>query len=234
VTATVESEARSSAGPIAAYLRSVERRLHAPRSTRRELTTELADGLWDAAEAYRKAGDPPLLAETRAVRECGPVDTVVAAYRPEVVALQGRRTAALFALSMPVMVFAWGLVWSTKAPGPPASGVWHLGLLSGLTDWAGVAGGVAAMAAAAMFVVSARRAWPVRPVVAGLVALCGAALLLSMGSSALMEVLNAAQIRHITAGSWPVVALGVLTWVLTAWQVVSLWRSARLAFRPNV
>jgi hypothetical protein len=234
MTATVETEVRSSDGPIAVYLRCVERRLHAPRSTRRELTTELADGLWDAAEAYRKAGDPPLLAETRAVRDCGPVDIVVAAYRPEVVALQGRRTAALFALSMPVMVLAWGLVWTTKAPGPPPPGVWRLGFLSGLTDWAGAAGGVAAMVAAAMFVVSARRAWPVRPVVAGLVALCGASLVLSMCSAAVMDVVNAAQIRQITAGSWPVVALGVLTWALTAWQIVSLWQSARLAFRPNV
>ncbi|MGW5358885.1 permease prefix domain 1-containing protein [Actinopolymorpha pittospori] len=233
MTATLETEVRSSDGPIAAYLRCVERRLRAPRSTRRELTTELADGLFDAAEAYQRAGVPPVLAEARAVRECGPVDTVVAAYRPEVVALQGRRTAALFALSMPVLVLAWGLVWSTKAPGPLPSGRWHLGFLSGLTDWAGLVGGVAAMVAAWAFVISARRAWPVRPVVAGLVALCGASLLLSAGSSTVMEVVNGTEIRQITAGSWPVTALGFLTTALTAWQVVSLWRSAWQALRKD-
>jgi hypothetical protein len=71
------------------------------------------------------------------------------------------------------------------------------------------------------------------PVVAGLVMFCGGSLLLSAGSSTVMEVVNVAQIRQITAGSWPVTALGLLTTALTAWQVVSLWRSAWQVLRKD-
>lgn len=223
---------RSDDGPIGAYVTALGHALRGPRGARRDVTTELADGLRDAADAYVEAGMPQREAQVRAVRECGPVEDVAAAYAPELAAVQGRRTAAVCALSMPATVLAWGLTWSAEVPTVPAGDHrWRLGVLSDLTDWAGIAGGVAGCVLAALLVVSARRVVPVRLVLALLVVLCGGAVLVSTVCSVVMNVANAEQIEWMLAGSTSAVVLSMATGVVSVWQLGSLCRSANLAFR---
>ncbi|MGW0227684.1 permease prefix domain 1-containing protein [Actinopolymorpha singaporensis] len=220
---------RSDDDPIGAYVTALGNALRGPRGARRDVTTELADGLRDAADAYVEAGMPAREAEARAVRESGPVEDVAAEYAPELAAVQGRRTAAVCALSMPATVLAWGLTWSAEVP--TGGHRWRLGVLSDLTDWAGIAGGVAGCVLAALLVVSARRVVPVRLLLALLVLLCGGAVLVSTVCAVVMNVANAERIAWMLAGSTPAVALSLATGVVSAWQLGSLCRSANLAFR---
>ncbi|MFD2079930.1 hypothetical protein SAMN05421678_105242 [Actinopolymorpha cephalotaxi] len=228
---------RGDGGPITAYVTDLGRALRGPRGARRDVTAELADGLRDAADAYVDAGIPEREAQVRAVRECGPVADVAAAYAPELAAVQGRRTAAVCALSMPATVLAWGLTWRAEVPSaeapvtPAGTHPWRLGVLSDLTDWAGIAGGSAGCVLAGLLVVSARRAVPVRLVLALLVGLCGGAVLVSTVCSAVMNVANAELIEWMLAGSTPAVVLSLATGAMSAWQLVSLFRTADFAFR---
>ncbi|NYH89492.1 hypothetical protein F4554_002130 [Actinopolymorpha rutila] len=231
-TSTTPVPGRRDDGPIGAYVTALGHALRGPRAARRDVTAELADGLHDAADAYVEAGMPEREAQVRAVRECGPVADVAAEYAPELAAVQGRRTAAVCALSMPATVLAWGLTWRAELPSTPAPHrQWRLGVLSDLTDWAGIAGGAAGCVLAALLVVSARRVVPVRLVLALLVILCGGAVLVSTACSVVMNVANAELIEWMLAGSSAAVALSLATGVISAWQLASLCRSANLAFR---
>ncbi len=241
-TETTALARRRDDGPIAAYVTALDDALRGPRGARRDVTAELADGLRDAADAYVDAGTPEREAQARAVRECGPVRDVAAAYAPELAAVQGRRTAAMCALSMPATVLAWGLTWRVAVPSaqvpsarvpsaPTGSHPWRLGVLSDLTDWAGIAGGVAGCCLAALLVASARRVLPVRLVLVLLVFLCGGALLVSTVCSVAMNVANAEQVRWMLAVSTPALVLSLATGAISAWQLGSLCRSANLAFR---
>ena len=214
---------------VDSYVRTVGRRLIGPVGTRRGLMRELADGLHDATEAHVRAGLPVAAAQARAVRECGPVEALVAAYQPELAAAQGRRTSMLLALLMPGLVLLWDLPWmfagAWNTPAPRA--VW---VLSDVITYAGLAAGGCALLALALFVAGARLRWPVVKLT-GAVGLLGVVVLaLTLTCSAAMAVLNPGESMAVLARSWIGLGVEAVTIVATGSMTLSLIRSLRLAF----
>jgi hypothetical protein len=223
---------------ISAYVRQVAKDLPGPRGLRRDVLAELADGLHDAAHAYRRAGLSAHDAERRAVADAGPPADVAAAYRPELLAAQAGRTATLFALSMPALTLAWMLSWrlwppagAAMSPSEPSSRL--VSLLSTLTDGFGILGALGGVAGLASVTWTARRRRPVRPVVVALVAVCGVAVASVVASSVAMNLLTPARALDMMAASTPVSLVGLATLIVVAWQVASLYRTARLVFRQG-
>ncbi|WP_020576444.1 permease prefix domain 1-containing protein [Actinopolymorpha alba] len=218
--------------PIADYLRELERALPGPRTVRRDLLGELADGLHDAVEAHTRAGLSTHQAEVRAVEASGQVAELASAYRTELAVAQSRRTARLFALSMPSLVLAWTAVWtrnfptsSSAAGGPP-----HMELLSSLTDWIGLVGGGSALCVLALLTWVARMNVPVRAILVGQVVVGGTAVTVSSVASVAMNVLNSEQVLRVVMSSPPLFALGIVSTALSVWKVHSLWLTSRTAF----
>ncbi|MGW5358886.1 permease prefix domain 1-containing protein [Actinopolymorpha pittospori] len=214
---------------VDSYVRTVGRRLRGPVGTRRELMRELADGLDDATEAHVRSGLPVAAAQARAVRECGPVDALVAAYQPELAASQGRRTSMLLALLMPGLVLLWDVPWmfagAWNAPAPRAVLV-----LSDVITYTGLAAGGCALLALAFFVAGARLRWSVAKLT-GAVGLLGVVVLaLTLTCSAAMAVLNPGDTVAVFAWSWIGLLVEAVTIVATGSMTLSLIRSLRLAF----
>ncbi|GII93741.1 permease prefix domain 1-containing protein [Sinosporangium siamense] len=115
------------------YVATLGRALRGPRSVRRDMLAEARDSLHDTAEGHVARGLSPVEAERRAVEEFGPVREIAPAYQRELVAGQGRRTAALLFLTMPPTVLLWTLTW-WLFPWPPAGA-------SALPEWYGLVAG---------------------------------------------------------------------------------------------
>jgi hypothetical protein len=128
-----------------------------------------ADGLADAAAAYRKAGLGADEAERRAVADFGTVEVVGPELRREIGVRQARRTSRILCAVLPVVL----LVRST-APGHAPHGravlLAHLGGLAALT----VLLGVAALACAGRLAVPSARL----PSLVGYAAMAGGAAVL--------------------------------------------------------
>ncbi|MEU7888926.1 permease prefix domain 1-containing protein [Microbispora bryophytorum] len=99
------------AGPIDEYVASMRHALRGPGGARRDLLTEARDSLLDAAEAYEGEGLPRDEAERLAVADFGTVPEVAPGFQGELTVSQGRRTAALLFLSVPLMAFMWAVIW---------------------------------------------------------------------------------------------------------------------------
>lgn len=93
--------------------------LHGPRRSRAGLLAEIRDGLEDAAAAHRSRGLSEQAAEARAVAEFGPVSDLAPLYQAELTATQARGTAALLAVSFP-MLYGSGSSSGAAATGGPA------------------------------------------------------------------------------------------------------------------
>ncbi|MEQ4204768.1 permease prefix domain 1-containing protein [Actinopolymorpha sp. B17G11] len=216
---------------IAGYLRALARALPGPRRTRTELLGELADGLHDAADAYVRAGMDPRQAEAQAVGDCGRIAEIAPAYRAELIAAQSRRTAMLFALSMPATVLAWTLAWTIgvrEVPSLLTSDHPRLAIfLSQVTDLAGMAGGVSGLATLGLLMWSGRLRRFLRPVIAGQVVVGATVLAVTMGCSTAMNLLDPSFALRVAGASALVPIVGAATCVLGGWQVHSLWRTFR-------
>jgi hypothetical protein len=101
------------------YVAGLSRRLTGPRRAKADLLAEARDGLTDAAEAYVEAGLPSDEAAARAVSDFGSYRQVVPGYQTELAVAQGRFTAVLVMIAMPL-----GMGLSRFMPGgnPPDSG----------------------------------------------------------------------------------------------------------------
>ncbi|MGI5157074.1 permease prefix domain 1-containing protein [Microbispora sp. CA-102843] len=140
------------AGPIDEYVVSMRHALRGPGGARRDLLAEARDSLLDAAEAYECEGLPRAEAERLAVADFGTVPEVAPGFQEELAVSQGRRTAALLFLSVPLTALSWSVIWRVF-PGTPSMAVakpeWY-GLLSRTVDGiqlaTGVAGGLALLA----------------------------------------------------------------------------------------
>jgi hypothetical protein len=221
--------------PIAGYLRALARLLPGPRRMRTELLGELSDGLHDAAEAYARAGMDPRRAEAQAVGECGQLAEIAPAYRAELIAAQSRRTAMLFALSMPATVFAWTLAWTVGVRAVPSlltSDHPRLALvLSQVTDWAGMAGGLSGLATLGLLMWSGRLRRFLPAVITGQVVVGAAVIAVTMGCSTAMNLLDPSFALRVAGASMVVPVVGAATCVLGGWQVHSLWRTYRAVAR---
>ena len=105
------------------YVAGLSRRLTGPRLAKADLLAEARDGLTDAAEAYEEAGLPVSEAAARAVSDFGSYRQVVPGYQTELAVAQGRFTAVLLMVAMPVGMGLSQLMLSRSASGPaPDSG----------------------------------------------------------------------------------------------------------------
>ncbi len=220
----IEPTGQIAGGPISVYLASLDRRLRGPRRIRRDLLAEARDGLVDTAEALAEDGLPPVAAELAAVAEFGPVAEVASAYQEELAAGQGRRTAAMLFLTVPVCSLLWSLMWRIFPTVPvhrhtPLPG-WFW-TISRLLDWTQVAVAVlGAVALVAFGVVALRRP---RAVTRALGILIVAHLPLLAVMSMVLTIANGEELRHFRDFP-PAMALNVLTFLLYGWQLCSAYR----------
>lgn len=125
------------------YVAGLDAALHGPNRVREDLVAEARHSLIDAAEAYRRSGLSPAEAAGRAVAEFGEYRQVVPGYQAELAVAQGRRTALLIALALPVLtVLAPLMWWHGPWPGTPAS-PYYLRLAQAF-DYLSLGGGVVA------------------------------------------------------------------------------------------
>ncbi|MFG1877808.1 permease prefix domain 1-containing protein [Sphaerisporangium sp. NPDC049003] len=101
----------ASAGVIDDYVTTLGRTLRGPRRVRRDLVTEARDSLADSAESYLSEGLDPVEAERLAVAEFGAVAEIAPGYQEELAAHQGRRTAAVVFVTVPLMTLMWSGIW---------------------------------------------------------------------------------------------------------------------------
>ncbi|KAB8187094.1 permease prefix domain 1-containing protein [Microbispora catharanthi] len=140
------------AGPIDEYVASMRHALRGPGGAKRDLLTEARDSLLDAAEAYEGEGLPRAEAERLAVADFGTVPEVAPGFQGELTVSQGRRTATLLFLSVPLIAFMWAVIWRIFPGSPHVDEIkpaWF-GLLARTVDLlqlsVGVMGGVALLA----------------------------------------------------------------------------------------
>ncbi len=84
------------------YVAGLSRRLTGPRLAKADLLAEARDGLTDTADAYAEAGLPAAEAAAQAVSDFGSYRQVVPGYQTELAVAQGRFTAVLVMIAMPV------------------------------------------------------------------------------------------------------------------------------------
>jgi len=118
---------RVSAGPeaIAAvehYLTDLSARLRGPRTVRRRILAEVADGLTETIGTHTTDGMPPMVAADTAVREFGDPATVAGSFAEELATATARRTIAAFIVTGPLVGIWWLLLLH---PEP-----WRTGILS--------------------------------------------------------------------------------------------------------
>lgn len=221
-------------GAIDGYVRRVEELLPGSYGKRKDLLSELRDGLRDAAEAHRRDGLDARQAELLAVRESGPADELAAAYRAELVASQGQRTAALIGLTLPAVVLAWTLMW-TFGGDAVVAGQWPASsvtlVLARVVDWAAFAGGAAALVGLVVLVWSARRGRSESWVGRSVAIVAGGLLATHVGSNVVMNVLllkDGFNCQEMYLG--PVGLLGFASMAVMLVQLRSVWRTLRLSF----
>ncbi|MFD0823237.1 permease prefix domain 1-containing protein, partial [Micromonospora zhanjiangensis] len=145
---------------IDGYVRDLGRRLHGPAHAKRDLLTEVRDGLTDAVEGYREGGLPPDRAEELAMAEFGPTGRLAAEFQAELAAFSVRTLAVRIALVTGGLIFSANLMWQGApwtGPRPPAT---YLMLSSGI-EWLGAGCAALALVSLAWLTVTARRGRPV-------------------------------------------------------------------------
>jgi hypothetical protein len=205
--------------PVEAHVAELERALRGPAKTRRGMVREVRDGLVDAADAYRRGGVDP----RRAVRDFGPVTEVAPLYQEELAAGQGRRTAQLLAVGAPGLVLGWDLLVSAGfSAGPQAPSV--VGVLARALDVASIA---IAATALVLIALTFRRTRSPRRVAAGAAVATLVTVLLSLGSSIAMNVINA----ELTWARLTAQPAWALAYLVSFAMLVVMQRSALRTFR---
>ncbi|WP_370020864.1 permease prefix domain 1-containing protein [Planotetraspora sp. GP83] len=110
----------ANAGAIDDYVARLRRAVSGPLRAKRDLLAEARDSLLDAAEAYESSGCGRAEAERLAVEDFGPVAEIAPGYQEALAVSQGRRTAALLFLSVPLTALMWSVIWKIF-PEPPSA-----------------------------------------------------------------------------------------------------------------
>jgi hypothetical protein len=93
--------------PVADWLAAVAARLTGPAAARVAICDELRDGLLETLERHLARGCSRREATATALAEFGDPDTVVAAFAPELAAVQARRVALGLLSTGPLVGLAW-------------------------------------------------------------------------------------------------------------------------------
>lgn len=228
-------ESMASAGLIDDYVRELGRELRGPRRARHDMIVEARDSLVDTAEALEASGMSRAEAESLAVAEFGPVEEIAPGYQEELLAGQGRRTAALLFLSVPLVTLMWSLIWRFWPEIVTMSPVehkpwWFLPVARALDIAQILTGLVAAVALVTLGRGTRRRFAPrARTVTRALGLLVWCQLPFTTGMSiALMSA------GHTGFGTYvPGVVASVLSCGMQAWQLHSAARCLALSRRPR-
>lgn len=209
------------AGPIDEYVASMRHALRGPGGARRDLLTEARDSLLDAAEAYEGEGLPRAEAERLAVADFGTVPEVAPGFQGELTVSQGRRTAALLFLSVPLIAFMWAVIWRIFPESPHVAEikpVWF-GPLARTVDLlqlgVGVIGGLALLALGRGARLVRRPALVTRGL--GLFVWIQTPLIAVMG----LTLAAAAQGPVGFSGYLPGVAVSLISYALAGWMLYS-------------
>ncbi|GGO24406.1 permease prefix domain 1-containing protein [Microbispora bryophytorum] len=209
------------AGPIDEYVASMRHALRGPGGARRDLLTEARDSLLDAAEAYEGEGLPRDEAERLAVADFGTVPEVAPGFQGELTVSQGRRTAALLFLSVPLIAFMWAVIWRIFPESPHVAEikpVWF-GPLARTVDLlqlgVGVIGGLALLALGRGARLVRRPALVTRGL--GLFVWIQTPLIAVMG----LTLAAAAQGPVGFSGYLPGVAVSLISYALAGWMLYS-------------
>ncbi|MEU8275351.1 permease prefix domain 1-containing protein [Microbispora bryophytorum] len=215
------------AGPIDEYVASMRHALRGPGGARRDLLTEARDSLLDAAEAYEGEGLPRAEAERLAVADFGTVPEVAPGFQGELTVSQGRRTAALLFLSVPLIAFMWAVIWRIFPESPHVAEikpVWF-GPLARTVDLlqlgVGVIGGLALLALGRGARLVRRPALVTRGL--GLFVWIQTPLIAVMG----LTLAAAAQGPVGFSGYLPGVAVSLISYALAGWMLYSAARCLR-------
>lgn len=211
--------------PVADHVHALGRALRGPTRLRRSMLAETRDGLRDAAAAHEDGGLPTAEAAARAVRDFGPVREIAPLYQDELAARQGRRTAALLAVSYPGLMLGWSLLWKGGIgwSGPSIPLISELAVLQDVVSWVV---GIAALAA--LLLTFRRRPQRTTALAIGAIGLAGTVL---CGGAAAVMILGSGRADSLVVITDPVapIAYGVSAAVLvvTLWSVTRTLRSAR-------
>jgi hypothetical protein len=92
---------------VADYLAVVTTQLPGPPSARAAITDELRDGLLEALETHQARGCSQAEATAAVIAEFGDPNTVAAAFKPELGAVQARRVAVGLLVTGPLVGLTW-------------------------------------------------------------------------------------------------------------------------------
>ncbi|GAA3387118.1 permease prefix domain 1-containing protein [Cryptosporangium minutisporangium] len=221
--------------PVGGLVADLRARLRGPRGVRIALLQEVDDGLQDAAAAYRDAGLAPDEAARRAAAEFGDPADLAPLYQAELDACQGRRTAMLLAVAFPAMTLAWDGLWRFASIGSDAAppSIASVATLLDLFSY-----GAAITAAATIPLFGRASATLVRRLALGVGLFGWLMLVVSLGASAYMSLVDGGSGVQEMESSAPGIAVVLLT-VVTSLAVarsatVTVLRAGRLGFsRPS-
>ncbi len=215
------------------YVASLGHRLRGPRRLRRDLLAEARDGLADAAEALAADGLDREEAERLAVAEFGDVAEIAPGYQAELTACQGRHTAVLLFLSVPVTTLMWSALWRFY-PWTPATmtdvPAWFIPLARGI-DWLQIVAGIVGALALPALGRASRRVGDPRLLTRGLgIMILVQVPVISLASSALSLAASSSldAFEHYPPGQ----AVTLISFLLCAWQISSALRCMHATSRP--
>ncbi|WP_331767041.1 permease prefix domain 1-containing protein [Embleya sp. NBC_00896] len=99
--------------PIEDYVATLTAALHGPARAKSRLIEEIRGGLADTVAAHTHDGVPYEHAAHEAVQEFGAPDELVPSCQRELTIAQARHTARALALTIPLLIAGWYLIWTT-------------------------------------------------------------------------------------------------------------------------
>jgi hypothetical protein len=133
-----------------AYAAAVTQRLDAPAAVLTDIRDEVADGMAEAIDGFRRRGLSPEDAERAALAEFGAPAATAAAFDPEVRVARARRTGMFLMLTGPVVGLLWfvtAVVTGTPARLAAPAGLWAVLALVALAVAVGAGASELAVAA---------------------------------------------------------------------------------------
>jgi hypothetical protein len=193
--------------PVEGHIAALSAALRGPARVKKRLLREMRDGLTDTVEAYAREGVPHPRAARLAVRDFGTPEELAPSCQRELTIAQARHTARAIALTAPLLITCWHLLWIAGDGGET-----HLPYAAQLLAFhlAAVAAGATLLAAAVLATGALARRLPTPRRLPLAVAWTGTAASAAMGLATL--TLAVSSLAAPQAADWPRLALaGVLT-----------------------
>lgn len=215
-------------GTVAAiddYLSGLDRRLAGPRRIKADLLAEARDSLIDARSALVEGGLDAAAAERRAIADFGAYPDIAPAYQAELTISQGRRTALVVVLALPVLHLLAPLMWLNAPWDGPKNPDYFT--LAAVFDYLSLSGAVMA----GLVLLGFGRGHRFAPDGVRLTRWFGAGTLVFMAVHGLAGavIITWSLVQWPKAMTWPPMLVGVaVMWLSYAYAAGSGWRCVRL------